>query len=1630
MGVIHIYRKWLTAILCFILLLGASSPAAYAANTGLGQWLWWTEDGQAYHTFGGNAAITIHTGKMQVIPHCSPGTADGINAWTDLYIVKSGEITALSNGKELKDAGGGKPNTVMALSSGIFISETIGYTGPDGKIPPGEYAVVFDECQDGKFNYLIDGVIDPAFKVEYTTGVVPPLDLTKLKEDAGKEAKRWEKFKKYAEKLFALQKAADAGKNPNEKFVDFLMRSGLQDPRTMATLQLANQAKHYQGIADDPPDLDFQHVTPLGERPVVDLQSNQSLDLAMQSLANEAANEQAITRQLWTLLERYQGAQAVGNVNWALTHAMALSESIDLLLTQLQKTSQSANRFHQALSANGLPLNETAAELEQLRTRIASSGFTVSERQYFQTLGMTDADIAAFQAEFAAQDFLFAKNDMLAETAGIVTDYNAFGTNLVTFGSHIVDVINQLLQDPTVTNTDPTAKAGGPYTANEGVQVALNGTASASPAGITKYEWDLNGDGVFGEAQGAAVSHTFTKAFHGYVGLKVTDSNGKTDVDYAEVTVGEANRPPSISAKSPTTRQVQQSIGETRTFSVTASDPDSDPVTVQWYVNGAAAGTGNAFSHQQAQAGIYAVEAVASDTNPLGGAVRMSWAVQVLPVQPASIALSPQSKTLRIGTEHTLQATVLGEQGEPIPAGTEVTLEITGAHPASLTATTDSQGAASFRYTGSQAGSDQAVAHVAAISSNLAVIEWTLADSTPPVTTAALSPAEPDGTNGKYKSPVTITLTAQDDDSGVMKTEYRIDGGAWQTYAAAPFVVSAVGAHEVEYRSVDQAGNMEAAKKASFTIGGSKAPQAFFNPAGAGKNVALLEEGAAVAAVSSNYDSGHTAENMLKYSYHNPWATRSKANQWVKIALAGEQEYLIDRIQIRPRPSYAEQRVKEFEVAVSLSPEDGTFTTVLQAVAANNGELQEFKLPRPMPAKYILYKPISNYGDVGVTSTQQFKVKTGQIGGPTVKFQDLSTDEDNDIVSWQWDFGHDNAASTEKEPTHTFPGPGKYTVKLTVTDSEGNSSSSTLEQTVEPADFEFVPRIPKEGETVSFVNTTAGGDEGNITSTKWLFDNRATTTGMTPTRIYEDNGTYTIMMETTTKDGKVYQTTKTITTTNVAPTVQAGNEVTLRGGQRHTAGTYISDAGRLDTHSCLWDFGDGQTSTTCSFDHAYPVMEKDAPDKVYEAVVTVTDDDGGSATSSMKVTTRADRTPKPIAIYTFENNFQDSSGNGNHGKVAIGSPTFVEGIVGKAVKFDGRSGVIVEDHDSLDLSTAFTFSMWLYKEDAGTGWAPILAKGHTADYGPYAFLHESSGKSPGVRLVSGDRSGIHHLIPNTPVEFKQWYLSTITWDGSVIKYYVNGQLRATQSWTGVFKNTTEKLTIGYDPPGATEYFRGMMDDFRVYDYSLSDQEVSTLYDMKNPPADTQLPVTTAVTSSVYGADPANGWHRSDITLTLQAADNDSGVKQTEYRVNGGAWTVYAGPVVHTVNGLHQYEYRSIDKAGNIEAAKTAELKLDKAAPATLYHMDPIFAVNKLGKQYISGFTITLKAADPAGGSGLKTTMYRINGGAWTPYSAPFVATAGVTKTVEYYSTDLAGNQENPINSMDFVRGIYTGAGSF
>jgi hypothetical protein len=232
-----------------------------------------------------------------------------------------------------------------------------------------------------------------------------------------------------------------------------------------------------------------------------------------------------------------------------------------------------------------------------------------------------------------------------------------------------------------------------------------------------------------------------------------------------------------------------------------------------------------------------------------------------------------------------------------------------------------------------------------------------------------------------------------------------------------------------------------------------------------------------------------------------------------------------------------------------------------------------------------------------------------------------------------------------------------------------------------------------------------------------------------------------------------------------------------------------------------------------------------------------------------------------VAYYPFDGDYGDRSGNGNNG-TAKGSMSFTTGVIGQGAKFDGKSWIEVNDSPSLDLSTAFTFSAWLNEADAGAGgWGTVLSKGDTSaldNSSPYAFDHTPDGLYPSVRMTKDN--SYTNVDSTSRTDFNKWYLISATWDGQNVKFYIDGVLTDTKPWQGTLPNSTAKLIIGSDPPGATEYFNGVIDDLRIYNRALSANEIATLKSGASmPPVSTPTPTTSPTPSASGTATVSLSW---------------------------------------------------------------------------------------------------------------------------------------------------------------------------
>ncbi|MFD0716085.1 OmpL47-type beta-barrel domain-containing protein [Paenibacillus sp. GCM10027626] len=132
----------------------------------------------------------------------------------------------------------------------------------------------------------------------------------------------------------------------------------------------------------------------------------------------------------------------------------------------------------------------------------------------------------------------------------------------------------------------------------------------------------------------------------------------------------------------------------------------------------------------------------------------------------------------------------------------------------------------------------------------------------------------------------------------------------------------------------------------------------------------------------------------------------------------------------------------------------------------------------------------------------------------------------------------------------------------------------------------------------------------------------------------------------------------------------------------------------------------------------------------------------------------------------------------------------------------------------------------------------------------------------------------------------------------IVDFKENGQLRGILTNFGKRKNTIEN---------ASTYLSAILVD-----------------------NDRSAPVTTD--------DAPADWVNKDVTVTLSASDNSSGVFATYYTVDNGAMR-QGSAVTITSEGTHTISYWSVDRAGNAETPHTVIVKIDKTAPSLNVTLD-------------------------------------------------------------------------------------------
>lgn len=161
------------------------------------------------------------------------------------------------------------------------------------------------------------------------------------------------------------------------------------------------------------------------------------------------------------------------------------------------------------------------------------------------------------------------------------------------------------------------------------------------------------------------------------------------------------------------------------------------------------------------------------------------------------------------------------------------------------------------------------------------------------------------------------------------------------------------------------------------------------------------------------------------------------------------------------------------------------------------------------------------------------------------------------------------------------------------------------------------------------------------------------------------------------------------------------------------------------------------------------------------------------------------------------------------------------------------------------------------------------------------------------------------------------------------------------------------------------------------------------------PLDDVAPVTTATTNPQLAV-----WNNTNVSVQLSATDCGGSAKEVHYTFDGGADTLVTGSsalLTFATEGAHSLTYYAVDQAGNLEAAKSMAVRIDKTPPIITLVTPVNGAQFPRDSQVLAQFAVT----DPLSGV--------VNQTSTVPNGAALDTAVAGPHSFSITAQDLAGN---------------------
>ncbi len=275
----------------------------------------------------------------------------------------------------------------------------------------------------------------------------------------------------------------------------------------------------------------------------------------------------------------------------------------------------------------------------------------------------------------------------------------------------------------------------------------------------------------------------------------------------------------------------------------------------------------------------------------------------------------------------------------------------------------------------------------------------------------------------------------------------------------------------------------------------------------------------------------------------------------------------------------------------------------------------------------------------------------------------------------------------------------------------------------------------------------------------------------------------------------------------ISVTANASDNVAVVGVQFLLDGAALGAEDTSSPYSVSWD-----TRTAVNGPHTLSARARDAAGNQ-------------TTTPAVSVTVSNSAATGLVAAYAFNEGTgtttADATGTGHVGTLT-GAVWTAAGKNGSALSFDGvNDWVTVNDANDLDLTNGMTLEAWV-RPNALAGWNSVVMKEHGTDTLAYSLYANDAGPYPAVTIRVGV---IDQTAPGAaPVPLGQWTHLAATYDGTTLRFYVNGVQVSSRAQTGNMVVSTRALRIGGNGVWG-EYFNGLVDDVRIYNRALTATEI-------------------------------------------------------------------------------------------------------------------------------------------------------------------------------------------------------------